>query len=882
MPAPSHSPEFARLDAATGGALSAPTAAERAARIREWLLGDPSAADLQEVQRELSQRDKGAARPVRDRLDELRRAKAQETLGTEWAERAQALLAQPRLNIADALAWQRDAAKAGAPLAREPLAALKDALGTRTRAVEELQHRAQVQRESALLLAQRIELLSTKSLAEAQAAAETLAADEPAWQAEAQAMLADAQWPSVEHRHAAALESSRGQLHVVWDAFQAALSQAQVAAADPAQPLPSVPVWAEEIRQRRAGPVAEAPARREAPDPQRKAQAVAELSAALEKLEAEISQGHGKASAGAATALREALRDHGAAAGSGLERRAQAALAAAGELADWQRWRTDQLRQELIARAEALFEPAAPAAEGEAPAEPKPRLGGRKMQDAVRELREQWKQADQGGPPNHGMWRRFDQACNRAHKVVEDWLEKVRAQSAQARAERLSLIEEVRTWAAENRQARDGDWRGFGRVLHGFSERWRAGGHLGEKAFAEIQPAWKEVIHLAAQPLEDEQKRSTEVRQAMVQEAAELAHSPAMRLDAVRGLQQRWQSEAQRVPLDRRHEQRLWDAFRKPIDEAFERRSQQREQALAAMSATDRAVLDASRALEEATASGDASKIRAAMAQLDAAGRAVAPQPAAPVPAVPAPPAPPATEAPEAPAEAPPEPVAAKAPAPPKPVVARRGDDRPGAKRAEPPSAPGRGFQGDRRGGRGGDRDRSDRPGSFRDARGGNGRPEEARGPRLGDAAFRAQRDAFERAEASLRRLAGQAHGESLERLMGAWEARTADSVPSTGDLGKAVTPAIRSGWTRALANPAAADEAAATALLRLEMAADVPTPAEHLNARRALQLQLLTRRNDAGPSQTWGADAAAVFATAHEPAAARRLQAALKRLLRP
>ena len=69
-----------------------------------------------------------------------------------------------------------------------------------------------------------------------------------------------------------------------------------------------------------------------------------------------------------------------------------------------------------------------------------------------------------------------------------------------------------------------------------------------------------------------------------------------LRIDAVKSLQQRWQAEAQTVPLDRKQEQKLWDAFRKPIDEAFNRKTQEREKAAAAMSGRDRAVLEASRA----------------------------------------------------------------------------------------------------------------------------------------------------------------------------------------------------------------------------------------------------------------------------------------------
>ena len=188
-------------------------------------------------------------------------------------------------------------------------------------------------------------------------------------------------------------------------------------------------------------------------------------------------------------------------------------------------------------------------------------------------------------------------------------------------------------------------WKAVNRQIHQFSERWRNAGHLSEKQFAELQPLWKEAIHQAAVPLEVEQKLSTGRRQALIQEAEALGAAPQLRIDAVRQLQQRWQAEAQAVPLDRKHEQRLWDAFRKPLDEAFNRKGAERERQQAAMSAHDRAVLDAAKALEAANASGDAQKIRAAMAQLEAAtrGQAAAADAKPPAPAS-AEAAPPATE----------------------------------------------------------------------------------------------------------------------------------------------------------------------------------------------------------------------------------------------
>jgi len=151
--------------------------------------------------------------------------------------------------------------------------------------------------------------------------------------------------------------------------------------------------------------------------------------------------------------------------------------------------------------------------------------------------------------------------------------------------------------------------------------------------------------------------------------------------------------------------------------------------------------------------------------------------------------------------------------------------------------------------------------------------------PRLGDAAFRAQRDALEQAQQALRKLAAQAHGEALTQLLGAWERRDAQLLPGVQELGGRVTPATRATWLKALSGAPAAD--AATALLRLEMAAEVPTPVEHLSARRLLQLQLLTRRNDPTPQETWGQDGAIVLASAFESAAARRLQNVLKVLLK-
>jgi hypothetical protein len=838
------------LDHVTGGAFSAATAGERASRVREWLQNNPAAEVLSDVFKELSVKDKGAAKLVRERLDELKRTKMQESIATEWANKAQQLLSATKLNIADALAWQRDAAKAGAPLSKEPLLALKVQLSDRVRTIEDLQHQVQVQREAAVLLAQRIEVLSTKPWQDAEAAWETLRTDISHWQQQADTLVLHAGWVSVDAKFPPLLEASKAQLLVVWDAFEAALKQTVAAAQDASAPLPPVPVWAEALRQARGvAPESAVKAAKPKIDPEVRAKAQGLVRQALDVLKKEMDLGHSKASAGAANTLRQALKETSKLIDGKLENLAHAALAAAGELEGWQRWRADQLREELVSKAEALLK--RPEA-----------VGGRKLQENLRQLREQWKLTDQGGVPNHVLWKRFDDACNEAYKSVEVWLEKVKAESAEHRAQRLALIEEVKAWADANRQARDNDWKGFHRVLQQFAERWRTAGHVSEKMFAELQPLWKSAYDYAAAPLETLQKQSITLREAMIEEAKSLGEATVLRLDAVKALQQRWQAQVHAVPIDRRLEQKLWDTFRKPIDAAFERKSQERQKAEQALSARDKQVMDAAKAVETAIAAAEVHAIKTAITNLEriVQGQDEAAQSAATA-------AEPLSLTDNTTSEAAEQKPVAVA----KPVIAVRGDDRPGMKKEAVPVTDRFAKRTDKRPDKRTEQKEVPRAAAI-----------VALPPRLGDVAFRAQRDAFESAQAALRKLASQAHGEALTQLLTAWEERNGTKVPTVNELGSQVNAAVRTAWIQGLSNAvASAEETAQSALLRLEIAADIPTPAAFLDARRAMQLQLLTQRNSPPPIQTWAQDVGKVLASSYAAESAKRLQNVLKVLLK-
>jgi len=915
-------PDLSALDALTAGAFTAATSGERIALLQAWLLTEPSLSALQDVFKEMSHRDKGAAKVLRDSIEEKRRNSEQEALALTWAEKGVALRDAPRINIADAMAWQRDAAKAGAPLSREPLAGLKTALADRVKAIEDLQHQSQVQREAAVLLAQRVEVLSTKPWQDAQAQREALQADLDRWHAQAQGLTDDAQWSNVDAKFPPALQTSAQQLQAVWLAFGDALQLTEAAAADPQAPLPAVPAWAEQIRQVRnpsqtqsSSQTAEpaqnaltAPAAGVASEATRKVKPMGdkvlidqqrlELAIQAEALFKPASTKTKDKTPPTAepfpSVAAEEPSEKALEVSSALEQAAptEVAPAEASSVAAESNQASEtavKLQTELTKEEPVLV----------------PAMGGRKMQETLRNLREEWKKVDKQAAPNPALWKRFDAACNKAHVVVDAWLKEARAQTAANKAQRLALIEELKTWSAEHAQGPD--WKGVSRQLYQFAQRWRESGHLSEKMFAELQPQWKAAIHAAHEPLEAVQKSSLERRNALIAEAQALGAAPTLRIDAVKALQQRWQEEAQAVVLDRRLEQKLWDAFRQPIDEAFARKSNVREQAQAALTPQDKAVIDASKAVESAVAKGDASAIRAAMQNLERVSLGELPV-AVPSPAVATEPAKeisldsnPAPEllnnsesglsaetttesvpeiTPEAttdlPVESlvtPPTPKAA-----PRPVVAVRGDDRPGQKRTELPSQGGRGRDGKpgakgAMGGKAGGKF-GDKPGGWRD------REDAApRGPRLGEAAFRAQRFAIENAQDALRRLAAQAHGEVLTQLLHAWEKRDPEQMPAAQAIGNKLNAAQRTQWTQAVGMAPSAD--ATQALLRMEMAADLPTPAAHMDTRRALQLQLLTRRNDPSPQMTWAADAAQVLSSGYDEANGRRLQSALKVLLK-
>ncbi len=941
-----------------------PNAADRAELVRQWLDAQPDADAIASLYKEYSHRDKGVARQLKERQEAIKRTRQQAALTAEWAAKAQSLLQQQRLAIADILAWQRDTARMGAPLAHEPLASLRTALQARLLGVEDLHTQIQVHKEAAVLLAQRIEIQANKGWSQVREIFQTLLADVQSWQAKTRAIQAHDLWGGIELRMEPMLENAKEQLLAVWQAFSAAYDSADKASKDNQAPLPKVTAWAADIEAQRVAAIQEDLAQKkqlsaeqrlalQAKLKARREQSVAAVQPLLRKLEQELNLGHGKASIEAAQKLREALRVHESALEASMAAHAHSALAAAGELGDWQRWRADQLRIELIQKAEKLKVQA---------------LAPAKQQEQLRQLREHWKTTDQGGQPNHSLWRQFDSICNEAHKVVEAWIEQQKSLANEHCAQRQALIAEVRAFGAAQTQGDHAGehpkdyWKAQLRSQQQFIKRWHNSGRVAEKVWGELNSAFRHAMDTTFAALNAASTTSVELRSQLIEQAQQLGLDALASIDQVRALQEQWKTQAQRMPLERHQEQRLWDQFRQALDAVFAAKDEVRKQQRAAQQAAEKPTLDAIATVAAATAAGDAQAIQHALQQLDAALHGVpnvasptatalaeAPSNATPPPAAEAATAPAASGAPsvatataacsddhshasgdvsaapgfhvasgsEAPAannsSATPAPEAPQAVAVPRRVVAVRGDDRPPAQKfasalLAQAKAGGRNkseakpMHGDRRHegrshhGHSSDRlaqatrpgagDRGAQSGARNDQRAERSEQRSGWTERVADRDERlrlsrdtldAARQARACAQKQLRALAAQAHGASVSQVLQAWHSRDSALLPRPVEAGR-LAPALPT-WTKALAqNSKGVQTAAQEALLQLEIATELPSPAAYQAARRMLQLKMLTQRG--GPdAHAWQQQVAHVLQSPHNEESATRLLAILKTL---
>ncbi len=129
-----------------------------------------------------------------------------------------------------------------------------------------------------------------------------------------------------------------------------------------------------------------------------------------------------------------------------------------------------------------------------------------------------------------------------------------------------SMIAEFRLFATKSLLAVAGstavDWKAVAQYCQNQRQAWQRLGTIDRKEKKQLDAEFAQVMRALADPLDHQRQIEIKRREQLIAEAGEIRPDDRAALDALRGLQERWQECAKSLPLDRRDEQALWLRFR--------------------------------------------------------------------------------------------------------------------------------------------------------------------------------------------------------------------------------------------------------------------------------------------------------------------------------
>ncbi|QKK02442.1 MAG: DUF349 domain-containing protein [Pseudomonadota bacterium] len=237
------------------------------------------------------------------------------------------------------------------------------------------------------------------------------------------------------------------------------------------------------------------------------------------------------------------------------------------EMRNWEHWSNNKIRDELIAQVEAL-------------------AGSEQHPDAItaalKSARREWQRLESlevlpGDKRQHaapaGQWRRFQSACKAAFEQAKPYFE-------QRSAVQEANLEQLKRFLEQAHQAADDESSATDRLqelMHTARQAIRRLDDLPPKSRGSSAARLRELMdHLSAR-LDSEFEAVEKVKRQLVAEARGLTHVKDLSeaIEQAKALQARWQAAGRGR---RRIEQKLWKAFREPIDPLFEQlRGKQQE-----------------------------------------------------------------------------------------------------------------------------------------------------------------------------------------------------------------------------------------------------------------------------------------------------------------
>jgi hypothetical protein len=285
-----------------------------------------------------------------------------------------------------------------------------------------------------------------------------------------------------------------------------------------------------------------------------------EVTTLLGELEGALEEGQLKLAASCHDKARERinrLQSLGGRVGDAQQKRLHQAAARLRELRDWRRFGTDRAREQLLEELDAL--------------QKKP-LAPLKQAEAVKGVRERWRQLDRkGGPAAEELWQAFDEAAEAAYTPCRAYFEEQQQQRAAHLEARRRFLDEIEQFlhGAEAEDAHALEQR-----LQQAKKRWPKLGGVEHREWRAVNDRFRRLIEAGEQRLEPRREQEKVRREGLIAKVERLADEPDLEkaLSDTKAAQAAWRPE---VSAHRHVEQALWRRFKAACDAIYARQRQQ-------------------------------------------------------------------------------------------------------------------------------------------------------------------------------------------------------------------------------------------------------------------------------------------------------------------
>ena len=246
-----------------------------------------------------------------------------------------------------------------------------------------------------------------------------------------------------------------------------------------------------------------------------------------------------------------------------IEERLQTCTTQIGELRGWRRWGTSQAREQLCRAAENLIDLEADPAD---------------IAQRIQQTRAAWKALDQheGGAPK-GLWKRFNDACERAYAPCQTYFENQIRERQQNLDQKLALCEQLEQFEATT-DWQQVDWREADRLRRRAQTQWHQLGPVNRADRKTLDRRFQQILQRLDSHLDGERDHERQRRQQLIEQVQALVDTSDLRaaIEIAKHAQAQWQPTVQ---SSHRQEQALWKAFRSACDAVFARRQAEQEAA---------------------------------------------------------------------------------------------------------------------------------------------------------------------------------------------------------------------------------------------------------------------------------------------------------------